>query len=36
VDDKLFTVLVCVLAIFAGIGLMRWVRKREEKNRNRR
>jgi hypothetical protein len=36
VDNKFLTVLVCVLAIFAGIGLMRWVRRREEKNRNRR
>jgi hypothetical protein len=32
VDNKLFAVLVCLLAFFAGIGLMRWMRKRAEKN----
>ena len=31
-ESKLLTVMVCVLALFAGIGLMRWVRKREEKS----
>ena len=31
VDNKFLTVLVCVLALFAGIGLMRWMRKRTEK-----
>jgi hypothetical protein len=32
VDNKLFAVLVCLLAFFAGIYLMRWMRKRTEKN----
>jgi hypothetical protein len=31
VDNKLLAVLVCALAFFAGIGLMRWIRKRTEK-----
>jgi hypothetical protein len=31
-DNKLFAVLVCLLAFFAGIYLMRWMRKRTEKN----
>jgi hypothetical protein len=32
VDSKFLTVVVCMLAIFAGIGLMRWIRTREERN----
>jgi len=31
VDDKFLTVLVCLLALFAGIGIMRWMRKGTEK-----